>query len=198
MSTVLITQRFAIKDEEGNSHLFTPSQAPQPTTNALIAHPYFQAAIKSGWAKVIDQVDEEAGTPETPEPSADYQRGFADGVASATAGLMHSRQTMTMLTQAQQDAGQPATEVEAEAPGSGSERWGGGDWTEAGMDKDGFPVSKGSADDMTTGKAETPGPETASKKADSDKPSPLPADKVTPAADQNAPPADKGKANKGA
>ena len=44
---------------------------------------------------------------------------------------------------------QEQAEEQAEAPGSGSARSGGSDWTEAGQNFEGFPVAKGSPEDVT-------------------------------------------------
>lgn len=43
----------------------------------------------------------------------------------------------------------PIAPAPADAQGSGSERWGASDWTQAGWDSTGFPVEKGSPTDVS-------------------------------------------------
>lgn len=117
------------------------------------------------WARIvaIEEAIKQHATKGDLETVTKNVFGAVDSLAAKVEGTPASSSLVTMPTTPTPNAFQVLlaelktiglhsslyVEPEPEEPGSGSERWGASDWTVAGEDKDGFPVAKGSPEDVT-------------------------------------------------
>jgi hypothetical protein len=154
MAKVIASRSLRFRGEGDFVHQVVPGALPQEFPAQLLDTEHFKAAEQSGWIRLVKDAPGEVSAetylsvlgalePVTLDAFSDDQ--LADEVSkrlgvSAEDGRRHFAERRQEL--AEEEAYRKSSGIDGNA----------GDWTESGQDATGFPVPKGSAEDVTAPK----------------------------------------------